>query len=1009
MKTIIGFIFICVAFASYAQRGKDGIITISSNTIVNEYTSLTTNVASGSNSISVANSSLNANGRFSGTLNAGDLLLIIQMQGASIDHSPFNYTWGSITNYNNCGNYEFVEVSGTPNTNTINLRCGLKNSYTAAGHVQVIRVPRYQTLNVNATITSPAWDGTTGGLVCIETLGDLSIGSAGQIDVSGLGFRGGIGEVVSSYYGGGQFGSNDHNEGGAKGESIVGYVNEYNALSIERAQGAPANGGGGGNGHNGGGGGGANGGNIALYQDGLGIPNPIYNTAWALETPSIVGVNSTGGGRGGYTFSSNNQNPMTVAPGNSAWGGDSRKNVGGRGGRPLDYSSGRIFFGGGGGAGDMNNSYNTGGSGGNGGGLVYLRCYGNLTGSGTISGNGSNGVVTTSTSAPFGGYAGEDAAGGGGGGGTIVLDVVGSIGSINCSVQGGLGGNQALVAGSFFFGSLNEAEGTGGGGGGGKILSTSSISGPGLNGGTGGTTNSASMTSFPNNGSTGGGNGDQMIISPNSIEIVALNDTICAGNSTTLTATVSSGTLPSGTSFIWYDAASNGNFIGAGPSFTTGNLSNDTTFYLGVCPGDYTIPVSVIMGASFSYSVAGAQIQDENCGQGDGNITGITITGGVQPLQYEWNNSLTTDQDLTGASAGNYTLVITDGNGCSSTIGNFVINENTGPTIDATNMAVQDDHCGQGLGSIQGVVATGQGTLSYSWNSGFAASQNLSGLSAGNYDLEVTDGFGCTESFSGVTVANISGPAINSVALAITSETCNNQNGSISGITVSGEAPFSYTWNGSSSTNIDITNLDAGTYNLVVTDAFGCTSSLNNLLVDEIGFPTAYFTMSSSSILEGDTVFFLDSSYSNIISTTFTLANGSQISDTMAFEIFPERGVYEICLLVENASGCRDSICQSIVVNPSQETIVIPNVFTPNGDNDNQYFSVKGIDRNYGLLVYNRWGTLVFSESPYMNLWEGISNSGKYLSEGTYFYILQPIDDTTERLETFKGTVTIIR
>lgn len=1053
-----------------SQLGKDGTINVSTNRIVNEYTYLTNNVGAGSSTINVNSSTLNDNARFSGNLAPGDLVFIYQAQGASIDN-VFGYGWGAITNnYDNSGNYEFAEVANIPNSTTITLRCGLKNSYTASGHVQIVRVPRYNELTISAEISAPAWDGNTGGIVVLESENDVSIAGAGTIEVSGLGFRGGVSEITNSFWGAGQFGSNNHDEGAAKGEGIVGYVADLNAIGAERAQGAPANGGGGGNGHNAGGGGGGNGGAVANYQDGVGVPDPAYNTAWGLESPSISGVSSSGGGRGGYTFSGSSNNPLTTAPGNSSWGSDNRRNVGGRGGRPLDYSTGKIFFGGGGGAGDMNNSLNEGGSGGSGGGLVFIRAYGDITGSGTINANGFNGIDVSSSAPPNFGYAGEDGAGGAGAGGTVILESLGTINGITCNANGGDGGDQILVPGGFFFGSINEAEGPGGGGSGGKILHAGGTFSSNLSGGNGGTTNSNPMSGFPYNGATGGGDGDLLNITSDIYSLSTENDTICAGNSTTLIATVN-GSLPGGTSIIWYDAETDGNFIGAGSNFTTGNLSNDTTFYVGFCPGSYTIPVSVIMGTSFNYTINNAVVADENCGQSDGGITGITVSGGAQPLQYEWNSVLTADQDLTNASAGSYTLIITDDNGCAANIGTFVVGENTGPTIDTTGMTIQDDQCAQSVGSVSGITISGLSPYTYTWNGQTAPDADLSNVVGGLYDLEVTDAFGCTHLIEDIEILDLSGPQIDTTNMILSDDHCGQEIGGITGITVSGASPFSYEWNGVSTTsqdtvgigaglyeivifdiygcsdtisnidvldisgpqidttglvitpescsnadgmiagislngngpfiqywngsqeNLDIAGLEAGSYTVVVEDAFGCQDSIVNIEVEELGFPTASITYSPTDVVAGDTITFLDNSNGDIVNSIFTLSDGTIVNDTIATEYFDDRGVYDICLLVENAFGCIDSTCIEITVSPAIYELEIPNIFTPNQDGTNDYFFIEGMGMEYSIQVFNRWGQVVFSQNPYLNIWNGTSSDGKPLSEGTYYYIVQIINN----------------
>ena len=278
-KSYLLLSFLTLVTFSFAQRGKDGNVTIATaNKIVNEYTTLTADVAAGATSITVAASGLNANARFAASLAPGDLIMIIQMQGATLSGIalsvgggntlgyPNDSSSGSITSYNNCGNYEFCEVSTVPNSTTITIDCGLQYDYTAAGRVQIIRVPRYNSLTLNSpgTISCTAWSGTfIGGVIALEVKGNTTINAGASITATGLGFRGGALSGTNSAYGGGQVSATSINEGSQKGEGIGGYQTDYNVIGGGQARGAGANAGGGGDSHNAAGGGGANAGNIA--------------------------------------------------------------------------------------------------------------------------------------------------------------------------------------------------------------------------------------------------------------------------------------------------------------------------------------------------------------------------------------------------------------------------------------------------------------------------------------------------------------------------------------------------------------------------------------------------------------------------------------------------------------------------------------------------------------------------------------------------------------------------
>jgi len=492
-----------------AVVGKDGAYPVPApNTVVNRYAAL----AGAADPIATDTSITvnDVNGDFLGAVSAGDLLLIVQMAGATIDTTD-TATYGTITNLGSAGRYEFVGVEGKAGS-VITLACGLKNGYSRTGKTQVIRVPQYTTLTIASgnSITAPAWDGVTGGVVAVHAETTLQLG--GSIDVSAKGFRGGAadnatgptGTATTLYRGA------TNTDGAEKGEGIAGYQGEY--TNGRYGRGAPANAGGGGDSHNAGGGGGANAPSGAAWT-GQGVMEQCavaqaWRSAWQLDdgyTSNPAGANtcsnSEGGGRGGYTYSSVAQNPLTDGPGAedvgtcagaTGWGGNCRRQVGGMGGRPLTNNpTSRLFMGGGGGAGDGNNA--AAGRGGRGGGLVFV-IAGTVAGAGSIVANGEDGVDAVYVSG------GGDSPGGGGGGGTVVVHAT-TLSAITISVNGGKGGDQVGSSGD------NEAEGPGGGGGGGYVAVSGGTPTMTATGGPAGQTDRAVMTNFKVDGATAGNAG----------------------------------------------------------------------------------------------------------------------------------------------------------------------------------------------------------------------------------------------------------------------------------------------------------------------------------------------------------------------------------------------------------------------------------------------------------------------------------------------------------------------
>lgn len=197
--------------------GTDGAVTISSaNTVINTYTYITdATVNSGATSFTI-----NSATGFS----ADDEVLIIQMQDAT-----------------NAGVYEFVKIASV-NGSTFNLSSSLVNSYTsnafnltASKVTQVVRVPQYTNLTVNAgaSITASAWNGYVGGIVVFRANGTVATNGTGTITVDNLGYRGGAavldnasqtGYQGESYLGRGVKTNSVNGSGGSGGQAYSYYA-----------------------------------------------------------------------------------------------------------------------------------------------------------------------------------------------------------------------------------------------------------------------------------------------------------------------------------------------------------------------------------------------------------------------------------------------------------------------------------------------------------------------------------------------------------------------------------------------------------------------------------------------------------------------------------------------------------------------------------------------------------------------------------------------------------------
>src|SRR5678815_5260862 len=215
---------------------------------------------------------------------------------------------------------------------------------------------------------------------------------------------------------------------------------------------------------------------------------------------------------------------------------------------------------------------------------------------------------------------------------------------------------------------------------------------------------------------------------------------------------------------------------------------------------------------------------DATCANNNGAID-ITVTGGVGTLTYAWtgpNGFTSANEDLTGLEAGDYNLTVTDANGCSLPV---TITVGQTPNTLAQTNAVTLAGCGVNNGAIDLTVTGAAGALTYAWTGpgGFtAATEDITGLAAGDYDVTITDANGCTLTAT-IAVGNVNSTLAETHVA--TDATCANNNGAIDITVTGGVGTLTYAWtgpNGFTSASEDLTGLEAGDYNLTVTDANGC-------------------------------------------------------------------------------------------------------------------------------------------------------------------------------------------
>ncbi len=196
----------------------------------------------------------------------------------------------------------------------------------------------------------------------------------------------------------------------------------------------------------------------------------------------------------------------------------------------------------------------------------------------------------------------------------------------------------------------------------------------------------------------------------------------------------------------------------------------------------------------------------------DGSLS-LVVEAGLAPYSFTWSNNATT-QTIMDLSAGLYLVTISDANSCEGSF-EFVITEPEVLTVDATVTPVD---CYEGNnGAIQLITDGGTAPYSYTWSDGSTAASR-SQLVAGTYGLTLSDANNCvvTASFE------VEQPEQIQIEGELTHLSCFKSNDGAIDITVTGGVgPYTYNWTNYATTE-DLTQLKAGEYRVIVTDANGC-------------------------------------------------------------------------------------------------------------------------------------------------------------------------------------------
>lgn len=505
--------------------------------------------------------------------------------------------------------------------------------------------------------------------------------------------------------------------------------------------------------------------------------------------------------------------------------------------------------------------------------------------------------------------------------------------------------------------------------------------------------------------SCSGNNTVQVSVIPSPTPILNSNSPACQGQNLNLSG-------GGGISYQW-----------SGPNFQSTNQNPIISQITPTNSGIYTLTVTdsnnctgtltqnIIVNASPSIGLSGATVCiNQNMHLAASGGTSYTWTG---PGNFFSLNQNPVISNVSLNNAGQYTVVVTDLNGCSNTaIADVVITPLPVP-LAGNNSPV----C---LNNI--LLMNASGGVNYSWqgpNGFFSSVQNpsvnINSMAAGgNYTVTVTDLIGCSsQTVLPVIVKPLPNLAISSPANV-------------------GCAPFcqQFTCFSSASANNYILSLgngqlvnndtaytcftNSGTYTITasVIDTNQCSNTAT-YTVYIYPVPVADFNYAPiKPVINVDQeVVFTDASWgAPIISWNWYFMNTAQYTSVEQNPSFPytEPGTYPVALVVKSDKGCTDTIIKSVTVS-EDFGIYIPNAFTPNGDGLNDVFQPKGFGIvKYELMVFDRWGERLFTTRDFTEGWKGTNSAGKILKEDIYTWMIT-VTSVYSKREEYTGHVSLIR
>lgn len=486
---------------------------------------------------------------------------------------------------------------------------------------------------------------------------------------------------------------------------------------------------------------------------------------------------------------------------------------------------------------------------------------------------------------------------------------------------------------------------------------------------------------------------------------------VCDASATPIVAYATVPPTPGDFNFLWSNGSTDSlqvNVLCAGPATVTITDANNCFTVETV---DITTPPQI--------TAASVSITDARCfGDSTGGASITAAGGNGAPYTFLWNTGAATPS-ITGVPAGNYTVTITDVNGCSNSINTVTIGQPAplGLSTSTTELSCFGGNNGQATVEVLG----GTGPFSFLWQN--ASGNNVGNaqmaemLTAGTYVVFVTDANGCTSS----TNATLQDPPpVVGDFEDLDPLTCFGDESILRILTIAGGSGGPYRFSVDFGAVLDPSfpvRIGGGKHYITYIDFKGCAVTDSFTLAEPPPI-TVIFDPSTVEVELGEYADLEPVITGASVFNTIVWTNPETLldPDTINASAYTFTNL-SYTLTVTDTFGCSGTGTVLVVVDPNRN-VYIPNAFKPaNASGLNTHFNVNtglGVELVNFMRVYDRWGNMMYQRERFLpnndNLsegWDGRFN-GQFVNPGVFVYIVE-VKFLDGRVLLYRGDVTVVR